>query len=322
MSATTPVAPGIETPPARYRPGTVSPGRHRTGFWLVGLVFLVTMAFSAVPAPLYVLYAARDHFGPLMITVIFAAYAVGVIASLFLAGHLSDWLGRRRMAVIAVAVNVASGGIFLLWPTVPGLLLARVVSGVSVGMLTATATAYLSELDASGHGGLHRRRAEIIATAANLGGIGLGPLVSGFLAQDAGHPLVVPYRVFEVLMLAGVLALALVPETVTRPETRPRYRPQRVSVPARHRQAFYAASAAAAAEFALFGLFTSLAPGFIAGTLHERSHALAGTATFVVFWAAALAQIVVSRFALRRQLAFGLAALVFGLALITAAFWL
>jgi MFS family permease len=189
-------------------------------------------------------------------------------------------------------------------------------------MLTATATAYLSELDASGRGGLPRRRAEIIATAANLGGIGLGPLVSGFLAQDAGDPLVVPYLVFEVLMLAGLLALALVPETVTRPPIRPRYRPQRVSVPAQHRPAFYAASAAAAAEFALFGLFTSLAPGFIGGTLHDTSHALAGTATFVVFGTAALAQIVVGRAPLRRQLTFGLAALILGLGLITAAFWL
>jgi len=285
-------------------------------------VFLVTMAFSAVPAPLYVLYAARDSFGPLMITVIFAAYAVGVIASLFLAGHLSDWLGRRRMAVIAVSVNVASGVIFLLAPTVPGLLVARVVSGISVGMLTATATAFLSELDAAGRGGMSRRRAEIIATAANLGGIGLGPLVSGFLAQYVGYPLVVPYLVFEALMLAGVLGLALVPETVARPQVRSRYRPQRISVPAEHRPAFYAASAAAAAEFALFGLFTSLSPGFIAGTLHDTSHALAGAATFAVFGAGALAQIVVSRAPLRRQLAFGLLALVLGLVLITAAFWL
>ena len=299
-----------------------SPFRHRRGFWLVGFVFLVTMAFSAVPAPLYVLYAARDSFGPLMITVIFAAYAVGVIASLFLAGHLSDWLGRRRMAVIAVSVNVASGVIFLLAPTVPGLLVARVVSGISVGMLTATATAFLSELDAAGRGGMSRRRAEIIATAANLGGIGLGPLVSGFLAQYVGYPLVVPYLVFEALMLAGVLGLALVPETVARPQVRSRYRPQRISVPAEHRPAFYAASAAAAAEFALFGLFTSLSPGFIAGTLHDTSHALAGAATFAVFGAGALAQIVVSRAPLRRQLAFGLLALVLGLVLITAAFWL
>ena len=294
---------------------------HRAGFWLVGFVFLITMAFSAVPAPLYVLYAARDGFGPLMVTVIFAAYAAGVLASLFLAGHLSDWLGRRRMAATAVAVNLVSGALFLTWPTVPGLLIARVISGISIGLLTATATAYLSELDAAGHGGLARRRAEITATAANLGGLGFGPLVAGFLAQYAADPLVVPYLVFEALMLIGLGALALVPETVPRPLSRPAYRPQRVSVPAGQRPLFFAAGAAAAAGFALLGLFTSLAPGFIAGTLHDPSHALAGTATFAVFGAAAVAQVVLARAGLRRQLAIGMGVLLLGLVLITAAVW-
>ena len=122
--------------------------RHGVGFWIVGYAFLVTMAFSTVPAPLYVLYQARDHFGSFMVTVIFAAYAVGVVASLFLAGHISDWHGRRRILAIAMAVNMLSGVVFLAWPSVPGLIVGRVVSGISIGMLTATATAYLSELDA------------------------------------------------------------------------------------------------------------------------------------------------------------------------------
>ncbi len=308
-------------------PACPDPRPRRTQrFWLVAFAFCVTMAFSAVPAPLYVLYEARDGFGPLMVTVVFAAYAVGVVASLFLAGHLSDWTGRRRMAALAVAVNVASGLAFLCWPTVPGLLIGRVVSGISIGMLTATATAYLSELDRGGPAGARpgppRRRAEITATAANLGGLGLGPLAAGLLAQYAGHPLVLPYLAFEALMLAGLAGLALVPETVQRPAQRPRYRPQRVSVPADQRPLFYAAGGAAAATFALFGLFTSLAPGFIAGTLHDHSHALAGAAAFAVFGAAAAAQIVVTRVPLRRQLAGGLAVLVAGLALITAAVWL
>jgi MFS family permease len=73
--------------------------------------------------------------------------------------------------------------------------------------------------------------------------------------------------------------------------------------------------------FALFGLFTSLAPGFIAGTLHDRSHALAGTATFIVFGAAALAQIATSRIALRRQLGIGLSLLALGLIMVTVAIW-
>jgi MFS family permease len=148
----------------------------------------------------------------------------------------------------------AAGLPFLAWTSVPVLILARVISGVSIGMLTATATAYLSELGTAGPGrpgDRPRRRAEITATAANLGGLGFGPLVSGFLVQYAGDPLRLPYLVFEILMLAGLAGLALVPETVPRPAAVPRCRPQRISVPAEQRRLFYAAGAAAAARFAL-----------------------------------------------------------------------
>src|SRR6266567_2475624 len=252
-----------------------SPGR---GFWIAGYVFAVTMAFSTIPTPLYVLY---------------------------LAGHVSDWLGRRRMIVTALAVNMASGIVFLAWPTVPGLIAGRVISGISIGMLTATATVYLSELHAAARPGQPGRRAEVVATAANLGGLGLGALLAGLLAQYAGHGLQLPFLVSEALMLAGALALAAAPETVARPRPRPRYHPQRVSVPAADRPAFLAAVFATVAAFALLGLFTSLAPGFIAGTLGDRSHALAGLAAFVVFGAAALAQIALSRAATSRQLSIG-----------------
>jgi MFS family permease len=296
--------------------------RHGTGFWIAGYAFAVTMAFSTVPAPLYVLYQARDRFGSLMVTVIFAAYAVGVVASLFLVGHLSDWLGRRRIALLAVGISMLAGVAFLAWPEVPGLIVGRVIAGISVGMLTATATAYLSELHAAARPGRPPARAEITATAANLGGLGLGALLAGLLAQYAVAPLLLPYLVGEALMAAGALLLIAAPETVIRPRPRPRYRPQRVSVPAAHRSLYYAAGCAAAAEFALFGLFTSLAPGFLASTLNDPSHALAGLATFIVFGAAALAQVTLARLAVRRQLALGLSALAVGLVLVTAAVWL
>src|ERR1700746_42519 len=135
--------------------------RHNRAFWIVGYTFAVTMAFSALPAPLYVLYQARDHFSTFMITVIFAAYAVGVLASLFLAGHLSDWVGRRRMILLSVLINMRSGLLFLLWPATAGLIIGRVVSGISIGLLTATATAYLSELHATARPETGTKRSEI-----------------------------------------------------------------------------------------------------------------------------------------------------------------
>jgi hypothetical protein len=290
---------------------------HGRGFWLVAYTFAVTMAFSTAPAPLYVLYQAKDGFGSFMVTLIFAAYAVGVIASLFLAGHVSDWVGRRRVLVPAVLVNVLAGVIFLTWSSVPALLVARFVSGVSIGMLTATATAHLTELHLAARPTASRTRADLVATAANLGGLGLGPLIAGLLAQYAGDPLHVPYLVFLALMLIGAIAVVLAPETVE--PVRVKYRPQRISVPPAVRARFYAAGAAALAQFALFGLFTSLAPAFLANVLHQHSHALAGVASFAVFAAAAAAQILLVRTKLRRQLGYGLALLVLGIVLVTVA---
>jgi MFS family permease len=306
-------------------PRAVTPSRrHNTAFWIVGYTFAVTMAFSALPTPLYVLYQARDHFSTFMITVIFAAYAVGVVASLFLAGHLSDWVGRRRMVLLSVLVNMASGVLFLTWPATSGLIVARVISGISIGMLTATATAYISELHAAARPGTGHARSELVATAANLGGIGLGPLLAGLLAQYAGHPLVIPYLVAEALMLAGAVALALAPETaaVRRGADRPAYRPQRVSVPDAQRPRYFAATVAGAAVFALFGLFTSVAPSLLADLLHNDSHAAAGAIAFAVFGAAAVAQIVFGRVSRSYQVGLGLAAVLAGLALVTASVWL
>ena len=114
-----------------------SPRRHAGGFWAVAIAFLVVMAFSTVPSPLYGLYQARDGFSSFVITIIYAAYAVGVTAALLLAGHISDWHGRRRVLIPAIAVSIVSSIVFLTWRDVPGLLAARIVNGLSVGVVAA-----------------------------------------------------------------------------------------------------------------------------------------------------------------------------------------
>jgi MFS family permease len=86
---------------------------HGLGFWAVAYAFLTLAAFTTVPSPLYGLYQARDGFSEFTLTVIFAAYAVGVIGALALAGHLSDWHGRRRLLIPAAAFTMASAVVFL-----------------------------------------------------------------------------------------------------------------------------------------------------------------------------------------------------------------
>ena len=294
---------------------------HRAGFWIAAVAFLVNMGFSAVPTPLYMLYQRRDHFSDVTITVVYAVYAVGVVASLFLAGHLSDRFGRRRIFVPALLVNAAAALLFILEPSLPGLILARVLSGVSVGLTTATATTYLAELHGAARPTADPRRAEAVATASNLGGIGIGPLVAGLLAQFAPYPLVLPYVVFGAALLVLGAAVARSPETVPWRDEPFRYRPQRVAVPVRARGTFYAATLAGAAAFAVFGVFNSLAPSFLAGTLHETSHAVAGAVAFAAFASGAVAQIVQIRTPSGALLRRSLPVVIVGLALLATGMW-
>ncbi|MDH2415249.1 MFS transporter [Nocardioides sp. CER19] len=288
---------------------------HARGFWLVALLFAATLAFATVPAPRYGLYAAEDGFGSFTVTVIFAVYAVGVALSLYLTGHLSDRYGRRRLVIPAVMFNIMSGLVFVTSHELGWLLLARFLCGVGVGMLTATATAHLIELHRHARPNAAPTLAGVVATAANLGGLALGPLVAGFLAQYVGRPLFTPFVVFLFILSTGVLLVATVPETVELPADEWRYRPQRISIPEVSRAGFWAASIASFVAFASFGFFSSLAPSFVAGTLHHTSHALAGFVAFSAFGAAAMAQIIAATWRIDELYVIGLIGLAAGLVL-------
>jgi MFS family permease len=301
------------TEPSPRAPQLVDPARHGWGFWLIALAFLTAMAFSTVPAPLYPLYQARSGFSTFMITVIFAAYTVGVVTSLLLAGHVSDWVGRKKILIPALSLELVAAAIFLTEPPLPWLIVARLVSGLGVGMLTATATAHMHELHTRHRPDASGQRFEVVSTAANIGGIGCGALVAGILAQYVSSPLRTPYLVFVILLLASIVAVMLTPETVEEKLVRSAYRPQRISADHGDRPGYIAAGAAGFASFAVFGLFTSVAPGFVRGALHHPAPALAGLVVFAVFGPAAAAQTLTSRMRPGAKLGIGIAAQALGL---------
>ena len=282
-------------------------------FWLVAGAFAVTMFGTTLPTPLYVLYQEELGLGEQMITVIFAVYAAGVLAALLLFGRASDQLGRRRMLLIGLACAALSTVAFLLDHGLTGLIVARVLSGLSAGIFTGTATAALLDLAGAGEG----RRATLVATASNVGGLSVGPLVAGLLAQFAPLPLRLPFWVALGLILLATLAVWAMPETVDLPE-HPRLRISRPDLPPQVRPVFIRAATAGFAGFAVLGLFTAVTPSFLLDLLHEPNHALSGAVVFTVLAASTLGQVALARRFGHRALAAGCVALIAGMGLLAA----
>ena len=292
------------------RPGV--PGR--VAFWLLAFVFAATMLGTTLPTPLYDIYQVQWHFSAAIVTVTFAVYAAGVLLTLLLTGRASDEAGRKPVLAAALGCSALSTVVFILAPNVGVLMAGRVLSGFSAGLMTGTATATLTELIPASAS----RRASLVATAANMGGLGLGPLIAGLFAQYGPHPTVLVFQVYLAVLAAAGLCLFLVPETVS-PRRRPVIRFAGLGIPERGRGEFIAAGVAGFAAFSLLGLFAGLAPTFVASVLHEPNHAVQGAVVFGLLAVGTVTQLVLSRFGSRRVMMAGLGLFLAALTLIIAA---
>src|ERR1700731_5186179 len=82
--------------------------RPRSCFWAVAFAFLIVMASATLPSPLYGLYRTRDHLSAFTVTVIYAIYAGGTIATLLSVRFVAARIGRRGVMLGAVETMMAA----------------------------------------------------------------------------------------------------------------------------------------------------------------------------------------------------------------------
>ena len=107
-------------------------------------------AGTNVPTPLLLVYQEQLDLSPEVLTALFGCYAAGLVPALFLAGPLSDRLGRRRVAIPGVvlaglaslAFAAAGGSLTLLFG-------ARFLQGVVSGVVFSVASAWVANAPAA-----------------------------------------------------------------------------------------------------------------------------------------------------------------------------
>jgi MFS family permease len=255
----------------------------KASFALLVSIVLSFLFSSTAPTPLYAVYQREWAFSPITTTVVFAAYALAVLAALLIAGRLSDHIGRRPMLFTGLALQIVAMALFTTAGSVGVLLAARVVQGIATGAAVGALGAGMLDLD--------RVRGALANSFAPVLGTSLGALLSGLIVQYLSWP---THLIYTVLMCAFVLeavGLALTPETVTRtPGALASLRPE-IGLPRAARGPFAVAAPVIFAVWALAGFYGALAPA-LTGTL-VRSHApvygglglsvLAGAGTVAVF---------------------------------------
>jgi hypothetical protein len=287
---------------------------HGSGFWAVAFAFLIVMAVATLPSPLYGLYRARDHLSALTITLVFAIFAGGTIATLQRDSSIAARVGRRGMMLGAVGTMMVAVGVLAVWKGLPGLLIGRLITGVSVGLAAGPAITYLIELRLRADPNASAVRARTIGTSVNVGALGVGPLIAGCLAQWVTQPLTVPYLVFVALGAVALAGLWAAPETgaptppaATENQPAGSGRPVRLPVPA---------AAGTLAAFSANGLFAGLSGLFLATTLRHPSLALSGATLFLMFSCGVASQLATARLQASRVLALGTISMLVGLALL------
>src|SRR5690349_8276625 len=153
---------------------------------LGGSVMATTaVAFAAgAGSPLFVVYQRQWGFPDWQLTAAFAVYAVALLATLLVAGSLSDHIGRRRVVAGALVLMLTASALFLAADGIGWVVAARAVQGIATGAATATFTAMIVELAPPPR----KRSAALITSAAPVGGLALGAFGAGLAARYTADP--------------------------------------------------------------------------------------------------------------------------------------
>ncbi|MFZ3496290.1 MFS transporter [Streptomyces sp. 5.8] len=333
MPTTAPTVPSATTTGDTLRPAPGSAGPAgpagapgSSGFWVVGAVLVLLMLSSSVPSALYVLYQQEWGLSSGMITVVFALYAVTVLAGLLLFGSLSDTLGRRPVLAAGLVLAIVSMGLFASAQGLGLLLAARAVQGLAVGLATGAMGAALLELAPRSRPALGAQ----VNSAGPTVGIGLGGIGAGLLVQYAPAPTVLTYLLLVGAFAVSLAGVARMAESApgraggsagTRGAGGPagsrlKIVPHRIHIPAAVRGRFAVLILTIVAVWSVGGFYLSLGPHLALSLLRSTNYLVGGATVALLAGAATAAQLLLGRTEALRTAVLGLLGLLGGLALV------
>ncbi|MGN7963788.1 MFS transporter [Brucella sp. 22210] len=273
--------------------------------WVVTAVFILSNSAT----PLYVRWQTEIGFSSTTLTAVFAAYILGLLLTLLVAGQLSDHFGRRPVLIPGLLAAIAACLLFAGATSVIELIAARFLSGVAVGVVVSAGMAAVVDL-----GGTERKRqASLIASVSMVLGAGLGPLLAGGIASAVIEPVVAIFAVELAILLSAGIALLILP---LKQGSLGSDRPLRLhlpSVPPANRRHLLFGISIFGPGITATSFVLSLGPSLLSRLLEISSPLVAGGMACTMFLAATGIQFATHRLSVRTVFLMGAAATVFAM---------
>lgn len=273
----------------------------------ISIAMCIGVMGTALASPLYPLYQDRWDLNASHITQLYVAYMAAGLTGLLFLGRLSDMKGF--MPVLRTGLILVTSGVTLsafAWD-VGSFLFSRIMIGMASSMIVTSASIGLGQFNRGGD----VQRAAATTSLMLAFGFGLGPVVGGLIAQWIPNPLFSSYLPSMVLGILAIYALFQI-----RPIASKQPVPQknswrtwmpRLTLPATHlRRPYLIGCLSACCAFAMFSLFASLAPSFMAQMVPWHGPATSGLSIGIILFLSSGFQLLIRRWPAKRSVIVGL----------------
>lgn len=269
---------------------------HRA-VWLYAVTTVWFFAASSAPTPLYRVYQQRWHFDAAMLTTIFDAYAVSVLVALLTTGSISDFIGRRKVVVSMIGLEIVSLLVFAYATSVHALIVARLLQGFATGAAVSALGAAIMDTSPT--------RGTLLNSITPVFGMGLGALGTSAMLAYTHAPVGVAYWVLIAVFCVLAAGCATVSDTfVARPFPLRRLIPE-VRIPAVAKRPMWLIGPANIAIWALNGFYLSLGPSLAREITGSSNPMIGGAVVFTLTSGAVLAIIRLRHSGASRMLSIG-----------------
>ncbi len=290
------------------------PPRSWIAFPLLAAILFLFFVSASVPSPLFVVFQGRWGFSSGMLTVAFSVYSLVLLVTLLVAGSLSDHLGRKPVIVAALAIQVASMALFLRADGIGGLLAARIVQGLSMGVVNGALSAAVIEAAPPARKAL----GGLLTSVSPLAGLAAGALVTGALLGMTNQAEVWAFGLLGGLFCLGAVSVLLIPETASPMPGLLRSMVPSVHVAHAARRGFARGLPLLLSIWALCGFIIALGPSLLRDVFGVSSGLLNGATVAVLCGAGAVSSLLMRGQPPRRMAASGMAAVTAGVGLLLA----